>query len=176
VRHFVDFKTQVLGEKDQLVVVYYSAPWCPQCKTMDAFMFMFVQDYKEVAFLKVEVNDSGVEICKQRSIDSFPSFEFFKNAKSLAVLIKPDHTKVQTYVERLRNSIIGRRWIYNILPDYWLLHTILRILLMSAFTFHCYSMYLWYFPNGKNSWLIIIAALVISKKVLDRFWGANYGI
>jgi len=175
VKNYADFRKTVLLpiQKDQLVVAYYSAPWCPNCKTMNSFVFLLQQDFPDVCFVKVEVVDNAIDICKERSIVNFPCFEYFKNGKSLTVLTEPDIKKVSVYVERLRHSTLGQRWIYNLLPDNWMVHWILQTILIITFAFHCYNMYTWYFPDGRNQWLITVIALVFAKKVLEIFWIKN---
>jgi len=155
--------------KDQLVVVYYHAPWSPQCVQYQDFLFLLCQEHPDVFFLKVEAEGGGIDICKERSIETFPSFEFFKNGKSLVVRTNPPSDQVQSLIKTLKRSKLGERWIYNILPDNWLFSILWRVLTLTSIAFISYSIYSFLYPTGRNGWLVVVVALVIGKRYMDKY-------
>jgi len=71
---FVEQTKQLTG------VVYYSATWCPYCTKMEPIVKKMEQEFKQLKFLKLDVDESP----KYGAIaTSLPFMVFYKNGKIL---------------------------------------------------------------------------------------------
>lgn len=71
-----------LKQQDKLVMVDYFATWCPPCKAIAPFYADLSEEFKDVLFLKVNV-DSLVEVSKEQDITCMPTFKIYKNGNNL---------------------------------------------------------------------------------------------
>ncbi|EDK47070.1 thioredoxin [Acetobacter pasteurianus] len=65
-----------------LVVVDFFATWCGPCKMISPLLEKFSNEYKQVKFLKVDV-DQSPEIALAYQVSSMPTFLFFKNGEQI---------------------------------------------------------------------------------------------
>lgn len=74
-----DFNEDVLNFKGTCIVDFW-APWCGPCKMFGPIFEKTSKEYKNIKFLKVNV-DENEEICKKYGVMSIPTTIVFKNGK-----------------------------------------------------------------------------------------------
>lgn len=67
---------------DKLVVLDFFATWCDPCKRIGPIMETVAQQFKNVIFLKIDV-DENIESSLKYEITSMPTFIFFKKKQML---------------------------------------------------------------------------------------------
>lgn len=73
------FKKEVLNEEKTVFVDFY-ATWCMPCKAMSPVIEEVAKEYKEVKFVKVDV-DENEEIALEYNVMSIPTMIIMKNGK-----------------------------------------------------------------------------------------------
>ena len=73
------FKKEVLNEEKTVFVDFY-ATWCMPCKAMSPVIEEIAKEYKEVKFVKVDV-DVNEEIALEYNVMSIPTMIIMKNGK-----------------------------------------------------------------------------------------------
>jgi len=72
-------------EKHDVVVVDYWATWCGPCKRIAPLIKVLSEEYKDVCFLKVDV-DEAEELATSQEINCMPTFHIFKNKERVEVI------------------------------------------------------------------------------------------
>ncbi|MBN3306144.1 thioredoxin b [Amia ocellicauda] len=67
---------------DKLVVVDFTATWCGPCQAVGPHFKRFSEEYQDVVFLKVDV-DEAQDVAAACDIKCMPTFHFYKNAKQI---------------------------------------------------------------------------------------------
>ena len=67
----------------EAVVIDFFATWCGPCKTLSTILEATVPAYKNIVFIKIDV-DKFEEISEKYGIRSMPTVFFFKNGKQVA--------------------------------------------------------------------------------------------
>lgn len=65
---------------DGLVVVDFFATWCGPCKIIAPMLDKFSNEYQQVKFIKVDVDEQG-DIARDYEISSMPTILYFKQGK-----------------------------------------------------------------------------------------------
>lgn len=68
-----------------LVVIDFFATWCGPCKKIAPFYDELAKVYPNVAFLKVDVDESG-EIVERFNVNAMPTFVFLKDSQIVKVI------------------------------------------------------------------------------------------
>lgn len=68
-----------INENKKVIVDMY-ADWCYPCKILKPILEELSKEYKEIKFLKVNV-DENMELANKFSVTSIPTLLFFKNSK-----------------------------------------------------------------------------------------------
>ncbi|KAF8790160.1 Thioredoxin-2 like protein [Argiope bruennichi] len=68
-----DFNSQLEAAGDKLVVVDFHATWCGPCKMIAPFFQDLAEEFKDVVFLKVDV-DEVEDVAGQYNVSSIPKF------------------------------------------------------------------------------------------------------
>ena len=71
---------------DSLVVVDFFATWCGPCKMIAPLLDKFSQEYSQVNFIKVDVDQFG-SIAQEYEITSMPTVVFIKGGKEVQRVI-----------------------------------------------------------------------------------------
>lgn len=74
-----------LTEKS-IVVVKFSAIWCGPCKTLNPVFEKMKDDFTEISFQNVDVDESPA-IAKKYSIRSVPTVIFFREGKEMSRIV-----------------------------------------------------------------------------------------
>ncbi|EQC27609.1 hypothetical protein, variant 2 [Saprolegnia diclina VS20] len=77
--------------KDRLVVVDFSAVWCPPCQYIKPIFRDFAKDLPEAAFIEVDVDESD-ELSAAVGIRAMPTFQFYRNGKKIDTMTGADPT------------------------------------------------------------------------------------
>ena len=67
---------------DSLVVVDFTANWCGPCKRIAPYYQELSQEFTNVVFLKVDVDDNP-ETTENCQISSMPTFQFYQNKEKV---------------------------------------------------------------------------------------------
>ena len=66
--------------QDKKVVIDFYAPWCGPCKDIAPKFIILSNEYTDIVFLKVDVDNNESElITKKYKIQSLPTFVFLNN-------------------------------------------------------------------------------------------------
>ncbi|CAO2184759.1 unnamed protein product [Urochloa humidicola] len=75
--HSLDAWRSMQSDPDKLLVIYFTASWCPASRRMAPVFAGLAKKFANVVFLKVDVDDVGIwNIVEQYNIDGVPSFVF----------------------------------------------------------------------------------------------------
>jgi len=92
-----EFDAIVAGDK--LVVVDFTATWCGPCQMMAPIFEALSQEYPDVQFIKVDVdqNDETAAAC---GVEAMPTFQFFKgSATKIDELVGASKDKLEAKIK-----------------------------------------------------------------------------
>lgn len=67
---------------DQIVVLVFSANWCPDCTFIKPFMPKLIEKYDKLRFIYVD-RDQFIDLCQELNVLGIPSFVAFKQGKEM---------------------------------------------------------------------------------------------
>ena len=80
------------GVEKGLVVVDFSANWCPDCRRLDAWLPKIIEDNPDVKFIGVN-RDKHIDLFPEYGIEHIPTVHFFKKVdgqpKIVATAVEP---------------------------------------------------------------------------------------
>jgi len=74
-----NFESEVMDTR-RLVVIDMYADWCGPCKMMAPIIDSLSNEYEDVKFLKINVDDNP-DIAARYNVESIPNFVFIKDGK-----------------------------------------------------------------------------------------------
>uniref|UniRef100_A0A8C6U661 Thioredoxin n=1 Tax=Neogobius melanostomus TaxID=47308 RepID=A0A8C6U661_9GOBI len=74
---------------NKLVVIDFTAKWCPPCKAIAPEFEKLAGQHKDVVFLKVDIDDAK-ELSAKHGIRSVPTFLFFKGGAKVDTMSGAD--------------------------------------------------------------------------------------
>merc|ERR1711934_398107 len=77
-----EFDTALTDAGDKLVVVDFTASWCPPCQRIKPIFEKMAEDTPEVVFVKVDVDENG-ETSSACGIQCMPTFQFYKKGEKV---------------------------------------------------------------------------------------------
>ncbi|NP_001281155.1 thioredoxin [Cynoglossus semilaevis] len=80
VKDYNDFTQQLKRAGNKLVVVDFTATWCQPCKNISPVFEELANQYKNVVFLKVDVDEAD-DVSTECEINCMPTFLFYRNEK-----------------------------------------------------------------------------------------------
>ncbi|KAI8827717.1 thioredoxin-like protein 1-like protein [Chytriomyces cf. hyalinus JEL632] len=83
----------------ELVVADFTATWCGPCKAIKPLYAELASKYKHVTFVTVDI-DQLKETAAKNSIQSVPTFHFYKGGELVASMKGADPRQLQTLVEQ----------------------------------------------------------------------------
>lgn len=97
-----DFDLEI--NKSNLTVVDFYADWCGPCKMLSPFLEQLSQQYTDVNWDKIDVDESQ-SLAARFSVSSIPTVIFFKDGKEVArsVGFKPI-SEFERLIEETKNS------------------------------------------------------------------------
>ncbi|EPS36431.1 hypothetical protein H072_10002 [Dactylellina haptotyla CBS 200.50] len=69
-------------DKEALTVVDFYTPWCGPCRTFAPRFQQLANDFKDVAFIKVDINKAE-DVSDLYGITSIPTIMLFRNGKKI---------------------------------------------------------------------------------------------
>ena len=75
-----ELKEKLAEAGDKLVVVDFHATWCGPCKMIAPKIALMADQYRDVVFLKVDV-DEAEDVAAEYHVSAMPTFKFIKNGK-----------------------------------------------------------------------------------------------
>ncbi len=84
---------------EQLVVVDFTAIWCPPCKAIAPKFKEFSEKYTDAIFLKVDINENE-DIAEQYKITAVPAFQFYKNSILLDEFKGANPIKLESLIKK----------------------------------------------------------------------------
>lgn len=81
-----------------LIVVDFTATWCGPCKSITPYFHQLNEEYKNVLFLKVDVDDNE-ETTQECDINSMPTFQFYKGQNKVGQFSGADKNKLLNLIK-----------------------------------------------------------------------------
>ena len=81
-----DFESEVLQEKEKIVVVDFYADWCGPCQMMAPVFEELSQEMDNVKFVKINVDENS-KLASQYSVFSIPTFLIFKEGEVIGQMV-----------------------------------------------------------------------------------------
>ncbi|CAK1599469.1 unnamed protein product [Parnassius mnemosyne] len=79
------FQSQMANAGSKLVVVYFTASWCPPCQRISPFYEQLPVKFPKAVFLKVDV-DSCAETASAQGVNAMPTFVIYKNWRKVDLI------------------------------------------------------------------------------------------
>ncbi|KAL7267287.1 thioredoxin trx1 [Rhizina undulata] len=84
IKDYKGFKDAI--DTDKLVVIDCFAMWCGPCKAVAPAVQKFSEEFTNVAFFKVDV-DEVPDVAQELNIRAMPTFVFFKNGEKITTVV-----------------------------------------------------------------------------------------
>ncbi|KAI9342636.1 thioredoxin 1 [Obelidium mucronatum] len=97
VKTYDEYNTYISGDK--IVVVDWFATWCGPCKAISPIFAQFSDEFKNLVFLKVDV-DEVPEAAESAGIRAMPTFQFYQNGKKIDEVVGANQTKLKQAIEK----------------------------------------------------------------------------
>ncbi|CAH2293996.1 thioredoxin [Pelobates cultripes] len=95
-----EFKACLAEAGGKLVVVDFTATWCGPCKMIAPFFEKLSQQYPNVVFLKVDVDDAQ-DVAAHCDIKCMPTFHFYKNNEKVHEFSGANQASLEQKVKEL---------------------------------------------------------------------------
>jgi thioredoxin len=95
-----EFDKIVSGAGDKLVAVDFTATWCPPCRRIGPIFESMAEDYEDVIFIKVDVDDNA-ETSEACEINCMPTFQFYKKGAKIDEFSGADESTLKEKVSTL---------------------------------------------------------------------------
>ncbi|CAH9067803.1 unnamed protein product [Cuscuta epithymum] len=86
-------------ESNRLVVVDFTASWCPPCRFIAPILADYAKKLPHVIFLKVDV-DEVEEAAKEFEVEAMPTFVFLKDGKVVDRVVGAEKVKLQIALDK----------------------------------------------------------------------------
>mmetsp|Transcript_36904 Transcript_36904/g.44097 ORF Transcript_36904/g.44097 Transcript_36904/m.44097 type:complete len:106 (+) Transcript_36904:76-393(+) len=96
-----EFNKILADNNDKLVVVDYTATWCPPCKQIAPIYVKIADENPEALFIKVDVDEGG-DIASEQGISAMPTFQFWKNGELVHTFSGASEEIIRTKVAELK--------------------------------------------------------------------------
>merc|ERR1712083_514758 len=88
---------------DKLVVVDFTASWCPPCKRIAPVFAKLDEENADVVFVKVDVDENS-ETSEKYGIQAMPTFIFLKKKEKVDTLQGADEDKLKEMISKHKES------------------------------------------------------------------------
>lgn len=92
---------QTLIKEPKLTIVDFFATWCGPCKAISPIIEKFSEEYKDVQFLKVDVDES-TDIAREYGITAMPTFVLFKNGDAIGKIVGANPAGVKKAIDEYK--------------------------------------------------------------------------
>ncbi|KAG5250397.1 thioredoxin [Salix suchowensis] len=93
------WKAQLEKGKEKLIVVDFTASWCPPCKFIAPIFAELAKKFTNVTFLKVDV-DELKSVAADCQVEAMPTFIFMKDGKTVDKIVGADKDGLQAMVAK----------------------------------------------------------------------------
>ncbi|KAJ7386509.1 glycerol ether metabolic process [Desmophyllum pertusum] len=83
----------------KLVVIDFYAEWCGPCKAISPKVEKFSEEFSDVCFAKVNVDDNG-DTAESEGVTAMPTFKLYKNGKKVDELVGANEQKLKALIEK----------------------------------------------------------------------------
>ncbi|GAB4839922.1 hypothetical protein Ancab_020632 [Ancistrocladus abbreviatus] len=88
-------------QSNKLMVIDFSASWCPPCRFMEPIVDGFSTTYTDVEFIKIDVDElEGVST--EFGVEAMPTFVFVKKGKEVDRIVGANKDELQQKIEKHR--------------------------------------------------------------------------
>jgi thioredoxin len=105
--HDAEFQRELSAAGNRLVVVDFSAVWCGPCKVIGPIFAQLSEQYPNVVFLKVDV-DEMQQTAQQCGISAMPTFQFFHRGIKIDEFKGANPSALQQALQRHSAAIDGQ--------------------------------------------------------------------
>mmetsp|Transcript_9813 Transcript_9813/g.12157 ORF Transcript_9813/g.12157 Transcript_9813/m.12157 type:complete len:105 (+) Transcript_9813:65-379(+) len=96
-----EYDALVLESESKLVVIDFTATWCPPCRMIGPIFEQIAAENPDVICVKVDVDDAN-EIAEKCGIQAMPTFQFYKGGKMVHVLKGADQAGLRAKINELK--------------------------------------------------------------------------
>ena len=86
----------------RLAVVDFSAKWCGPCRMIAPKFAEYSQQYPDVAFGSVDVDDMDQAVIQDCDVSSMPTFQFYKHGEIIDEIVGADPNKLKQLIEKYK--------------------------------------------------------------------------
>ena len=96
-----EFKSLISDSGDKLVVVDFTASWCPPCQMIKPKFHELSEKETDVTFVAVDVDEND-QVAADCGISCMPTFIFFKNGKQITKIEGADLDSITRTVNKYK--------------------------------------------------------------------------
>ncbi|KAN0015609.1 hypothetical protein ACTFIU_008348 [Dictyostelium citrinum] len=96
--------SELVTADKRLVVVDFTATWCGPCKMISPYFEQLSSEYKDVIFLKVDV-DQCKSTTQSQGVRAMPTFKFFIERRQVHEFSGADKNQLKSSIERLQPQL-----------------------------------------------------------------------
>ena len=86
-------------KSSKLSVVDFFATWCGPCKTIAPKIVAFSDEFPDVTFYKVDVDDHP-EISAEANVTAMPTFVFYKDGKAVGTVVGANSPGIEALIKQ----------------------------------------------------------------------------
>lgn len=94
-----EFDAKLGNAGDKLVVVDFTAAWCPPCKMIAPKFEEMSKEFTDVIFYKVDVDEND-ETAEANGIQAMPTFIFYRNGKKIDQMSGASEEKLREMITK----------------------------------------------------------------------------
>ncbi|KAA8905000.1 putative thioredoxin [Sphaerosporella brunnea] len=94
-----EFKKIIEDSKEKLVVIDCYATWCGPCRVIAPKIVAFSQDYPDVSFYKLDV-DEVPDVAQELGVRAMPTFCFFKGGEKIQEVVGANPPALKSAIEK----------------------------------------------------------------------------
>ncbi|GAA5885402.1 hypothetical protein JCM6882_009605 [Rhodosporidiobolus microsporus] len=94
------------AKKERLTVIDFHATWCGPCKAVAPKFEQFANQYRNVTFVKVDV-DQAQDIARAYGVSAMPTFVFVKNERKVHQVRGADVNAIEAGIKQYSGSAGG---------------------------------------------------------------------
>ena len=91
----------LLKDETKLIVVDFTASWCGPCQMIKPHFEKMSEDYTDVVFIKVDV-DENADTAEKAGISCMPTFHFYKGGAKVEEMQGANVDGLKSHVEKLK--------------------------------------------------------------------------
>ncbi|OVA09089.1 Thioredoxin [Macleaya cordata] len=87
-----------LKDSSQLIVIDFTATWCPPCRMMAPIFADLAEKFTEVVFVKIDV-DELKDVCEEFEVEAMPTFIFIKQGVVVDKIVGAGKNELEKKIE-----------------------------------------------------------------------------